>query len=269
VDQLALGIAHACARLGGGGVACWGLNGNGQLGLGDTTDSHPTPTVVSSITGVVDLCAGGQFTCAIDAAGAVWCWGDDSFGQLGRGTTTATAQTMPAPSLVTTGALDVECGYRHACAVVDTGTGVELRCWGGNTQGEVGVVPSTSEPIPRAVASIATPTLLALGGREPLFASAEGVSCASTGAGLSCWGSNDLGQLGRGTMLPRRTETPASVASLSGEILDADVGYMHAGAIERFGAGSRARCWGTGTNGALGDSLRRDSASPVTVLGLP
>jgi alpha-tubulin suppressor-like RCC1 family protein len=269
VEQITLGLAHACARLSTGELTCWGLNSNGQLGLGDTADTHPTPTLVLAIEDVVDVCAGGLFTCAVLASGAVECWGDDASGQLGRGTTSTTAQTSPAPSLITSGAVSIACGYRHACAVVTAGSTTELQCWGSDAQGEVGVAPTSSVPTPTVVPDVVEPVVLALGGRDPVFVAVEGVSCATAGAGLSCWGSNDMGQLGRGATVPRQTAMPGPVSSLSGTVLDADVGYTHACAIETITGGTRARCWGSGTSGALGDGLRLDSAAPVTVSGLP
>ena len=96
VSGLASGVAaietgsfHTCAITTGGGLACWGENPFGQLGDGTTT-SRLVPAAVSGLSsGVVAIAAGGGHTCALTAAGSVLCWGDNSVGQLGDGTTTS------------------------------------------------------------------------------------------------------------------------------------------------------------------------------------
>src|SRR5262249_12144547 len=81
------GAMHTCAlgvAASGTQVACWGYNGNGQLGNGTTTDSA-SPVV--SLTGVRSISAGGNHTCAVLAdGGGVECWGDNGQGETGDGT---------------------------------------------------------------------------------------------------------------------------------------------------------------------------------------
>src|SRR5437867_1902383 len=95
------GSFHTCARLGDGRVRCWGLNDYGQLGNGtgdpvpdNPTTFNPTPVTVSGITTAVAISAGGWHTCALLRDGTVQCWGQNTYGQLGDGSTTA----PPAPA---------------------------------------------------------------------------------------------------------------------------------------------------------------------------
>lgn len=94
VAELGSGVArisaaswHTCAQTAEGGAKCWGQNKLGQLGDGTLDDWRFTPLdVVGLGVGLTAISAGGQFTCAITAAGGVKCWGNTSSGRLGSGT---------------------------------------------------------------------------------------------------------------------------------------------------------------------------------------
>ncbi len=87
VTAMGLGHIHTCALSIGGGVACWGSNGFGQLGSG--TINRLAPVGVEGLArGVTAIAGGASHTCARTSDGQVSCWGDNQFGQLGNGTTT-------------------------------------------------------------------------------------------------------------------------------------------------------------------------------------
>ena len=85
--SITTGRNHTCALLGTGAAICWGSNLNSQFGDGTTTN-RLTPTAVTGLDSDVTAITGGtRHTCALLATGAVTCWGDNTDGQLGDGTT--------------------------------------------------------------------------------------------------------------------------------------------------------------------------------------
>jgi alpha-tubulin suppressor-like RCC1 family protein len=98
IGTLTTGLGHSCQVSNSGAASCWGLNDEGQLGNGLTTDP-PTPVAVSGGLTFSTLAGGGYHTCALSITGAAYCWGDNSAGQLGDGTTTSS----PLPVRVVSG----------------------------------------------------------------------------------------------------------------------------------------------------------------------
>ena len=149
---MALGHYHTCAILDNGSVRCWGLNTNGRTGLGTSTGSQgdsagemgdelPTVDLGSGRT-AASISAGYSHTCVLLDNLSVACWGDNSRGQLGIGSTDAvdTAEEMGSglmtAILPTTRSISIESGNYHSCAVIDDGT---VRCWGEEATGRLGV----------------------------------------------------------------------------------------------------------------------------------
>lgn len=201
-----------CAILSDGGVACWGDNSYGQLGngtiggpdvCGSTPENScydiPQPTV--GVADVTSIEGGLNGYCALTASGAVDCWGDNSYGQLGNG---ATGGPVPCESglgcyatpqsvVGLTAATSVTANLDGYCALLSTG-GID--CWGQNAQGELGngTVGGTDGGLgydtPQAVTGVT-----------------DAISVTSSGGGncallvtssVDCWGLNNEGQLGMG-----------------------------------------------------------------------
>ena len=193
VTSIALGSLHTCAVLADASLWCWGDNVWGQLG-DETTDRKYAPTAVSTLgPGTTSSVACGlYFTCAIlKGDGSVKCWGYNSEGQLGQGTSTGFS-TVPIALDIGSGrtALNITTGYVHACVILDDRS---VKCWGRNTEGQVGNY---------GPAVVSTPTAIDVGGaaddRLVSNITAGGYStCAiRVGGTVMCWGENDSGQLG-------------------------------------------------------------------------
>jgi alpha-tubulin suppressor-like RCC1 family protein len=127
--------SHTCAVKATGTLWCWGANGNGQLGMGNTTDQL-TPTQESSLAiNWTSASAGFSHTCALKTDGAIWCWGFNGLGQLGAGTISDSLTPVQEASLAANWA-KVSVGFFHTCALKTTGT---LWCWGDNGLAQLGV----------------------------------------------------------------------------------------------------------------------------------
>ena len=132
VSSLATGGSHSCALYTNGQAACWGLNGDGQLGIG-SFEYRSEPALVAGISTAVDIGAGRFSSCAVLANGTVQCWGNGSGGQLGNGSVNNSASPVSVSGITT--AVKVDVGSDHACAVLDNGT---VACWGENIDGALG-----------------------------------------------------------------------------------------------------------------------------------
>ncbi|HVI04155.1 MAG TPA: DUF4215 domain-containing protein [Enhygromyxa sp.] len=147
---ISLGGNHSCALLGGGEVMCWGANGSGQLGGGDinTTgdDELPSSRGPVAIGGPAkQVVTGANHTCALRTDGSVLCWGDNSVGQLGYGSTVnfGDDELPEVAGAVALGgeAVQLAAGANHTCALLSS---AEVRCWGQNNYSQLGLGSSVT-----------------------------------------------------------------------------------------------------------------------------
>lgn len=190
VADVEVGDLHVCAvATDGSSLWCWGNDLKGQLGtVSDASLDKSTPTQTDSVGGTArTVSAGTQFSCATLADNTASCWGNNFYGQLGRGTTSPATTGAPGATSVVGSINKVVTGTDHACALM---TGGAVQCWGRNQYGQVGNGTSGSNVLaPAAVSALAGTVLdLAVGANH---------ACAviATGA-VQCWGANSIGQLG-------------------------------------------------------------------------
>jgi alpha-tubulin suppressor-like RCC1 family protein len=137
------GASHTCASIsvaGTGGLHCWGLNDNGQLGDGTTTE-RSSPVLVSGGP-FSSVAAGSSHTCALTSGGAAYCWGANDKGQLGDGTTTM--RTSPVPVSGGLKFVSLSAGGGHTCGITVFGT----YCWGANGNGQLGNGATADSALP-------------------------------------------------------------------------------------------------------------------------
>jgi alpha-tubulin suppressor-like RCC1 family protein len=146
--EIAAGGDRACARRASGAVVCWGSNFYDQLGDGMTggLGFSDVPVAVVGLSDAVEVAAGPRQTCARRASGAVVCWGDNSYDQLGSVTSSAMI-TTPAAVSGLTDAIGITAGGLHTCARRASDAVV---CWGYNSSYQLGNTAPimASSPIP-------------------------------------------------------------------------------------------------------------------------
>jgi len=221
---LAAGTYHTCALLQGGSVKCWGYNGTGQLGLGDTLPRGDTPGQMGDALPPVDLgtgaitvalAAGDFHTCALLQGGSVKCWGLNDYGQLGLGDQVdrglgpgQMGDALPAVNLGTgKEAIAIAAGLANdnrnsTCALFGDGS---VKCWGGNTNGELGLGDNLHRGDGPGEMGDALPAAdLGTGKKAIAIAGAGWAHCALLeGGSVKCWGVNNYGALGLGDTLSR------------------------------------------------------------------
>ena len=233
VVAVSAGHDHTCAVTSTGAVMCWGDNSHGQLGNDATTDSSAPVAVKGLSSGVVAVSAGYDHTCAVTASGAVMCWGDNSFGELGHSNAMKESHVPVAVKGISSGVVAVSAIAWHACALTSTGA---VTCWGRNNDGQLGDTTTTDSHVPVAVKGLSS-------GVVAISASLSH-TCAVTSTGtVTCWG--DFGD-------DQAHPVPVAVKGLPSNVVAVSVGGTSTCSLTATGA---ATCWPSRYHGDLSKSF--------------
>ncbi|MBU1238764.1 hypothetical protein KKF84_05545 [Myxococcota bacterium] len=276
--SISAGYEHTCATVAGGEVYCWGRNNYGQLGSDDTTD-RSTPNQVYGTTSVhLQVSTGYRHTCSVTSSGMIMCWGDNSYGKVGRCSTTGTTLT---PGMVRTSctspfflndAKEVHVGDSHTCARTGIGINSRVYCWGSNSDGRLGLNMTSAS---LAYSDYARP-ILTNGGE---YVNAIKISVGSNhscliGLGsnyyVRCWGNGVLGKLGNGgtadAIYPSYVLTdPGNSGSYLGAAIRMATGPAHTCVLTTSGGNY---CWGDNTYYTLanGTNVNTNFAVEATLI---
>ncbi|MEY4220695.1 MAG: hypothetical protein RL280_979, partial [Actinomycetota bacterium] len=198
---------------------------------------------VSAVDPAGRIAVGEKHTCAIRNDNTIWCWGDNSFSQLGSSAHSGLMDTATPVQVAALGGgrvpSRIAAGLNHTCVLATDGT---VWCWGENGWGELGVSGGTrTDPTQNSLGVSATS--IAIGG--------NGGCAVLANNSVQCWGRNNFGQLGNGTSNSVANPTPVTVSNIPGSfsVDHLEVGLYHACAISTTGG---AWCWGAHSNGRLG-----------------
>ena len=284
VGHMGAGAGYTCGLLDDGSVKCWGLNMNGELGLGDYTDRGSSPGQMGDGLSAVSLGSGrtaeqltcsvsGHHTCGLLDNGDVKCWGYNLGGQLGLGDQSSRGSgpgqmgdSLPAVPLGSGHTVvAVAAGGYHSCALLDNGS---VKCWGSNWNGQLGLGDTVNRGlIPGQMGDMLPVVSLGVGRTAAALTAGEEFTCALLDNGsVKCWGLNGIGELGIGDYVNRGSSPgqmgdmlPAVPLGSGRTAVAVAAGYEHSCALLDDGG---IKCWGTNDYGqlGLGDTAGRGGA---------
>jgi alpha-tubulin suppressor-like RCC1 family protein len=280
VTAISCNSYHACAIMADQSVTCWGDNNWGQSIWNGPTPSVTTPTTVTfadgGVLGPVKLLrVGDRHTCVVLVDGSVWCWGDDTVGQIGVAHLFApdASQMFPVPPTEVYGPGSVSAlvaGLYHTCVFLTSDSGLSpVYCWGSNNYGEVS---------PADAAVVPTPVQISIPQFERIALGAYVTCVTKSATEAECIGNNQFGELGRGIPAdagvgPNGPGTDnlahpvaAPVAPLPGGAQYQDLSHA-AGSVSggTLVGGGVALCGNNGS-GQLGPQVTADGGYPVPTI---
>lgn len=265
LKKLVAGDEHVCGLTSEGKAVCWGRGTEGQIGDNGGVDRLvPTAVNVAGIVdfdGFTDITAGGDHTCAVTADGKVYCWGENSNGELGNNSTTdaLTPVQVDATGITTAKTfVEVKAGRTHTCGRMIDGL---VYCWGSSTDGKLGGTYGVDQLVPVNV-KIGSNPLKTIVGLEV----GRAHSCAITADGKAmCWGQQSAdGRLGNNATASSADPVAVDVSALLGKrsLKQISSGTSNSCAVNTQG---RVYCWGRGDEGQNGNSFS-DYLTPNEIL---
>jgi len=257
-SRVAVGGAHTCAIEKSGQVRCWGAKKWTQTGDPKAGYNTTKPVKVAGLPKLKSMSAGFRHNCGLTKDGRVFCWGENSSGELGAGAgssagcpvDTGCAKTSAKAVAVNLAQpTAVAAGTSFSCAISQ---GQQVLCWGRNEMGQLGNGTTTSRPSP-----VATPIT---GGASQLALGDEHACVLLPNGEVRCWGANYYGQLGSGlksfrSLEPVAVTLPAAASSIT-------AGLRHTCAQLTTG---EVFCWGDNRVGQLGDGSKTARPAPTKI----
>ena len=282
VTQISAGEGHVCALFSNGTIKCWGYNGEGQLGYGDTTDRGIDASTMGANLATVDLgtrltatkiVTGEYFTCALLNTKQVKCWGQNHRAQLGSGDSTnigtASGQMGDNLAVVSIGSdqfvVDITAGANHVCVLLQSNA---VKCWGNEFSNGTSIIIG-DDPSKMGDALVA----LDLGTTHTVKQIVAGnlhTCVLLSNGGIKCWGNNFFGNLGNGSSTDvadpsgMGRQMPWVFLGTGRYATQLVLGAFHTCALLDDGT---MKCWGSNDAGQLGTGNTSDLGDSVAELG--
>jgi len=253
--DVSVGAQHACALTSDGAAFCWGNPGSGRLGIGPVPAStRRSPVAVAGTRRFRAISSGTDHTCALDADGDAYCWGNNAAGQVGNGAGGAAGATELEPTAVAGGLrfASLTTGQAFSCGLTVSG---RVFCWGSNSVRELGDGTTANRLAP-------VPLSLPSGTRVTSIDAGASHACAVLDDFRAlCWGSNFFGMIGNGG-----TSLWAAPTVVSGglQFRSISASNAHTCAVTTTNVGV---CWGHSSTGQIGDGTDVARMVPTPVAG--
>lgn len=290
--DITVGNRHACALLNTGRIKCWGYNGFGQLGvavsgadcstvsnthcIGDGPGEMAALPIVSfpEAGTVVQVVAGYNTTCALLTTGRIYCFGENTVGQLGQdkadamygdtaGDMTDSVNFRPVQFNAVFSSLPVvgmAAGNNANCAVFLNGVNMESLCWGSGTG-------TALTPLAAITTEVNYYGLGSFNTLRSITANSQNICVRGVGNQVLCWGADTSGKLGNGGA---NTNTADFIGQdLTGALANAGTflnlstganGSCAAVAVDQFS------CWGLNTSGQIGNESSAAAVAPTAAI---
>ncbi|HEY4799569.1 MAG TPA: hypothetical protein VII99_10875, partial [Bacteroidia bacterium] len=261
-QQVSGGGSHSLVMCSDGSVKAFGDNYYYQLG--DTNSLHgvakaqvgtnslfinlsSTPLLVNGVSNVLSISAGNYHSLALENDGTVWAWGQNDFGQLGKGDTLSVA--TPTQVIGLSNIIAISAGSQFSLALKNDGT---VWAWGDNTNGQLGDgTKQNKRKTPVQVLGLTGITAISAGDYHSM--------ALRNDKSVWTWGANNSGQLGIGTWSD--TTLPVKVHGLANAIA-IDAGGSHSLALRNDGL---IWAWGSNSYGELGNGTTTNDSVPGMV----
>jgi alpha-tubulin suppressor-like RCC1 family protein len=261
ISQITTGNYHTCAlKTDGSVVYCWGYNSYGQIGNNQSGNNVLVPETVSGsfspVASVTQVDAGLLHTCALKKDNTVFCWGYNSYGQLGIDNTNdylVPVQVLGSEGVGYLNGIEmISMGKYHSCAMKNNG--IAISCWGNNQYGQLGNNTVTDLYNPNYVVGNLNLKPISYV-KSVSVGNGQACTVKDDDSAVYCWGYGLYGVLGNRSSNGNFQYTPIQVVGLGGtgtlsSVSQVFSGYSSTCALKT--GDSSLNCWGSGSYGTLG-----------------